>query len=86
MSASINIILYTTLGCHLCDNAKSALWQAQEVVSFAFSEVDIATSDTMIAAYGHKIPVLAVPNKNDELCWPFDASDIAAFIADGQVG
>lgn len=74
------LILLTTLGCHLCDSAKLELWQAQERAVFTFSERDIALSDDDVALYGVRIPVLRYELCGAELDWPFNAADVVALI------
>jgi hypothetical protein len=32
------------------------------------------------AEYGHRIPVIALPNANAELEWPFNLDDIKAYL------
>lgn len=42
-------------------------------------EVDIAESDELIERYGIRIPVLKSPRHLEELGWPFDSAQAAAF-------
>jgi len=76
-------ILYTTLGCHLCEQAKAVIWQACSAV--VFDEVDIADSELLMQRYGCKIPVIArysirpasmTVQPDFELSWPFDETQI----------
>lgn len=65
------LILYSTLGCHLCE-------QALEVVSAAgfprtaLTIIDIADNDALIERYGLRIPVVKKGEDGAELGWPFD--------------
>jgi|TARA_B110000116_G_scaffold265631_1_gene275110 hypothetical protein len=73
-------ILLTTLGCHLCNQAKAVLWQAQSVVAFEYSEQDIALSDGLIATYGERIPVVRSELSGAELDWPFTVKAIEQLV------
>lgn len=67
--------LYGTLGCHLCENAKNLLIQAQSVADFDWQSVDIADFDNPLAhEWADKIPVLVTPNRT--LFYPFSVMDI----------
>ncbi len=74
------LILYTTLGCHLCEQAKDELWPVLEHVGWRLEEVDIADSDALIARYGTRIPVVARADSGSELGWPFGASEVAGLV------
>ncbi|TNF34385.1 MAG: glutaredoxin family protein [Gammaproteobacteria bacterium] len=71
-------ILYGTLGCHLCEDAK-ALLDASPIAG-QFREEDIALDDALMERYGIRIPVLRCVASDEELGWPFDAAGLAAFI------
>ncbi|AWE95362.1 hypothetical protein CSC28_2127 [Pseudomonas paraeruginosa] len=43
--------------------------------------VDIADSETWVAQYGLRIPVLRRCDNGAELNWPFEAEQVAAFLA-----
>lgn len=67
--------LYGTVGCHLCDNAKHLLTQAQAVADFDWKYVDIADFDNPVAhKWADKIPVLVSPKRT--LFYPFSVMDI----------
>jgi len=55
MSAT-RLVLYTRPGCHLCDDARTALRRAGE----RFDEVDIESDDGLHAAYLERIPVVTL--------------------------
>ena len=74
------IYLYSTPGCHLCELAREIVDPLLNDYSLALEEIDIAESDELIERYGVKIPVLKSPHHLDELCWPFDAYQAAAFL------
>ncbi len=71
------LILYSTWGCHLCEDAEKLL-----VASCAtFRVVDIVDDPKAFELYRTAIPVLV--NAADHthcLYWPFDHQRLAAFI------
>lgn len=72
----MDVTLYTTLGCHLCDQARELLLTVNSGV--AILTVDIAEDDDLIARYGERIPVLARDGR--ELAWPFGLLDVQGFL------
>ncbi len=67
----MSLILYSTQGCHLCEQAlvlAHSLGVTPEVV-------DIAFDDDLYAKYGWSIPVLNTGSH--ELNWPFDRQQLA---------
>jgi len=79
-SPTPQVKLYTTLGCHLCDQAGDLLTQAGMVVQ----PVEIADDDTLFERYAELIPVVArigETRTDVELRWPFDLAQLAAWRA-----
>ncbi len=90
--------LYTTLGCHLCDEAELVIddLRSQMFEHFALSDgaavkqqeffivtrFDIASDDRLIERYGTRIPVLLSEDKKQELDWPFDVQSLYEFMSD----
>jgi hypothetical protein len=78
------VLLYTSLGCHLCEQAVALL---QQLLGESFVEltlVETSDSDSHMARYGLRIPVLAGQAADGEwleLDWPFDAEQLRAFFA-----
>ncbi len=70
------IMLYGTVGCHLCDDADAILRQ----LHVDAVHVDIAEDDGLLEKYGVRIPVLRRMDNNSELGWPFDAADVTRFL------
>lgn len=68
------MVLYGTLGCHLCDEARSIVVPIFELNNIDYQEVDIATSDRLIERYGIAIPVVKSDVTGNELAWPFDVT------------
>lgn len=72
--------LYGTSACHLCEVAEALVQQQLRLDSNVRVELlDISDSDDLTERLGTRIPVLAHPDGR-ELCWPFGADDVAAFL------
>jgi len=70
--------LFSTAGCHLCEQAEHLLQTLPEPV--AYSIKDIADNDEWMRRYGIRIPVLYHKLSADELAWPFDPDSLLQFI------
>ena len=78
----MNVYLYSTVGCHLCDKAKIILWPLLQQYQFTLTEIDIADDDTLIERYGTRIPVIGALDNPGELNWPFSAEQVDVFFAE----
>ncbi|MCH9799639.1 MAG: glutaredoxin family protein [Betaproteobacteria bacterium] len=79
MPTLIQLRLYTTSNCHLCEQAIELI-SSQYNITLAL--IEIADDDELIALYGTRIPVLQkVANPSNELKWPFNQEDILNFIS-----
>ncbi|MEZ5539375.1 MAG: glutaredoxin family protein [Pseudomonadales bacterium] len=72
-------MLYGTLGCHLCEVAEQLLlpfvaqgWQVELA--------DIAEDDVLLARFSLTIPVLEDVDTGQLLNWPFDTTQLYAFL------
>jgi len=74
------LTLYTTLGCHLCEEAKQVIWPLLQPLGYRLEEVDIADSELLMQQYGVRIPVVKCANRESELGWPFDVSQLQAYL------
>ncbi|BAP13922.1 hypothetical protein Y017_01930 [Alcanivorax sp. 97CO-5] len=72
----MTVLLYTTLGCHLCDQARELVAMVRPDLEITL--VDIAEDDTLIEQYGERIPVLM--REGQELAWPFGLLDVQQFL------
>ncbi len=72
----MTLVLLTTTGCHLCEQAQALIRRAAPGVDVEL--LDIATDDALIARYGERIPVLRCGER--ELAWPFGLLDIRALV------
>jgi glutaredoxin len=68
------LVLYSTWGCHLCDDAQSLLTQQQ----LSFTVLDIVDDPVAFAKFRTSIPVLAAGSFY--LYWPFDEESLRTFI------
>ena len=67
------VVLYTRVGCHLCDEAKEQIRRAQALLSqgvggqapmpFAFREVDIDLEPDLLKRYNEEVPVVFINGK-----------------------
>lgn len=71
-------ILYSTLGCHLCEEARALI--DASCIAAEVTEEDIASDDALIERYGVRIPVLQCVSSGAELGWPFDAATLEGFV------
>ena len=72
----MDIKLYGTAFCHLCDEAKSVLQE----IGIEADIIDIADDDDLLEKYGVRIPVLKRLDTEAELGWPFDVAAVVAFL------
>ena len=76
----MNMILYSTEGCHLCEEAEQLLADLRGTLpGLAWEVVDIANDDVLFERYGWSIPVV-VDGAGRELLWPFDRAALQAFV------
>lgn len=75
----INLILYGTSDCHLCDEAQALLYGLKSEFIFDLKIVDIADDESLVETYGIRIPVLINDNKS-ELSWPFNENHLRAWL------
>ena len=79
--------LYTTLGCHLCEDAKALLVELKHTQNSLvdFKEIEISESDELIEQYGIRIPVIKIITSGAELGWPFNSDQLAEFLTEVQI-
>jgi len=74
-----SLILYTTLGCHLCEQAEQLI-EPLLVPGQSVSLVDISESDELMDRYGIRIPVVSRPDNDSEIGWPFNEKQFLEFL------
>ena len=75
------LYLYTTLGCHLCEQAQELAWPLLSRYGLRLQSVEIADDAALLERFGVRIPVLAVEGDVEGLGWPFDASMLTAYLS-----
>ncbi|TFH86370.1 glutaredoxin family protein [Billgrantia azerbaijanica] len=73
------LTLYTTLGCHLCEQLE-ALLAALHRGDHDLARIEISEDEALVERYGVRIPVL-VDETGDELDRGFEAPRLAAWLA-----
>jgi glutaredoxin len=68
------LTLYSRPGCHLCDEARTALERVRARAPFTLREVDIETDDALHRRYLERIPVVAL---GDEELFDFFVDEAA---------
>lgn len=56
----VRVILYTRVGCHLCDVAKEVLDAVREELPFDLDVTDIDADPALVALYTTEVPVVLV--------------------------
>jgi hypothetical protein len=75
---SSSYILYSSEGCHLCEDALALCTPLIDNKSLAIK--DIVDDETLVELYGVHIPVLMQVASKKELFWPFSSEDVVAFL------
>ena len=75
------MLLMSTLECHLCDVAAEILVNHMDPARFVVDVVDIAEDDALMEKYAVRIPVLVDEVSGRELDWPFNQAQLGEFIA-----
>ncbi len=71
--------LFTTLGCHLCEEAHEQLRSLNDgKKDLEIELVEIADSDALMDQYGITIPVIRVNDR--EIGWPFSVNELQTFL------
>lgn len=78
---SIQIILYGTDGCHLCDEAYELLMPAIAQGRVNVSHKDILDDPALEERYAIRIPVIQDAASKTELGWPFDPEQLEIFLS-----
>ena len=72
------MILYSRTDCHLCDMASATL----DRLGLDWRPVDIDRDPGLVGKYGLRVPVLRRADTGGELDYPFDDSQIRAFVGE----
>lgn len=71
-----HVRLYTTAGCHLCEQAHEMLKQLAADENLDITLVEIGDDDQLTERFGTAIPVVEI-NHGTMLFWPFEQTDLA---------
>ncbi|MCG6657354.1 glutaredoxin family protein [Halomonas campisalis] len=74
----IELRLYTTLGCHLCERLE-ALLATLCACEYRLERIEISEDDVLVERYGVRIPVL-VDEAGDELDLGFEPARLADWL------
>ena len=58
--AKVRVRLYTRPGCHLCDEARREMLNADVADLYELEEIDIDTDPELVRRFGWDIPVVAI--------------------------
>ena len=72
------LLLYSTSGCHLCDEALEILTPVCHEFGLEVVQVDICTDEVLEQKYETRIPVLAIGQ--NALDWPFSTAEARSFL------
>lgn len=81
----IKLMLYTTLGCHLCEQAGEIIKNSKYAKHIELDAIEIADSDDLIKRYGITIPVVRLDGTEEEIGWPFDVGRLDAWLKKNTV-
>lgn len=85
----MNITLYYTASCHLCEEASFICTQAIQLFqalnpnlkeTIFYNEIDILNDNIAYQRFELKIPVITIISSNktetQTICWPFDTDEL----------
>ena len=62
-SEPLELVLYTRVGCHLCDEMKAEIERARLGRTCTVREVDIDTDPALVAKHDRSVPVLEIAGR-----------------------
>lgn len=81
----INLILYSTSHCHLCDQAEVLLAKLCLERELTWKSIEISDNADLYELYEIKIPVLKRTDTHAEICWPFNEDDIKLLLSNVEI-
>lgn len=76
VAAQVNVKLYSTMFCHLCEEAEEIL----QKTGITAVNIDIVEDENLFEKYSLRIPVLKRVDNDAELDWPFDIAAVSRFL------
>ncbi|WKD51324.1 glutaredoxin family protein [Microbulbifer spongiae] len=74
------LILYTTLGCSLCEKAKKEIWPLLARFDLRLHAVDIADDAYLLERFQSIIPAVGLGDPEDVCLWPFDRLQLQTWL------
>jgi|AntRauTorcE11897_2_1112592.scaffolds.fasta_scaffold33914_2 hypothetical protein len=79
------LLLYTTVGCHLCEQAEDILRAVTQArPGLTWTPVEISDEPALAEAYGLRIPVVRLAGEDEDLGWPFDEAGLTRYLVRHQ--
>jgi glutaredoxin len=60
---TVDVTLYTRVGCHLCDDVKAVLDDVRRERAFDLTVIDVDTDPELVRLYGLEVPVVLVDGR-----------------------
>ncbi len=79
------VTLYGKPGCHLCDEARSAVAEARRTHPFELRELDVSIDPALERVYGERVPVVEIDGV-EAFELGVDAESLRARLADSGGG
>lgn len=79
-SETRTLVLYHTLGCHLCEQAEQIAAPLARDHGWLLQLRDIADEKVLLERYSTRIPVLCDPLRGREIGWPFSVDEVCEFL------
>ena len=80
----MELILYSTEHCSLCDEALELIFSMPELAGHSVRVVDVALDEDLLERFGERLPVLefqVADTAGQVLDWPFDSQTVRGILA-----
>ncbi|MGH8529078.1 MAG: glutaredoxin family protein [Nevskiales bacterium] len=77
----VELVLYSRLGCHLCEQMQAELAELGAELAFALRVEDVDRNAAWRAAYGNEIPVLTTVDGREICRHVLDPGALRAYLA-----
>ena len=80
----MELILYSTDHCSLCDEALELIFSMPELAGHSVRVVDVALDEDLLERFGERLPVLEIQAGDAAeriLDWPFDSETVRGVLA-----
>ena len=58
MPSAHQVVLYTRVGCHLCDQVKATLARLEKRGGFTWQQVDVDSDPELVRQFAEQVPVV----------------------------